>query len=83
VGALRGLQARIVFDQIRTFHPFLTSFLAAHVEKWPWRPKIRHGFDACDMVCKLAISADRKRDEQLLSETTSGSKALAQRAPES
>jgi hypothetical protein len=24
---------------------FSTSVLAAHVEKWPWRPKIRHGLD--------------------------------------
>jgi hypothetical protein len=73
----------------------LTSFLAAHVEKWPWRPKVRHGIDMAgekfDMpsgprtlvaAWKLASSADRKRDEQLLSETLSGSKALAQRAPE-
>jgi hypothetical protein len=27
-------------------HPsFFQSFLAAHVEKWPWKPKVRHGFD--------------------------------------
>jgi hypothetical protein len=33
------------------------------------------------VACKLATSADRKRDEQLMSETLSRSKVLAQRAP--
>jgi hypothetical protein len=35
----------IFFTELRHFHTFSTSFLAAHVKKWPWRPKIRHGFD--------------------------------------
>jgi hypothetical protein len=61
-----------------------------HFSSWfghGWR-KVRHAFwpqnPLCTYVaaCKLAASADRKRDEQLLSETPGGSKALAQRAPE-
>jgi hypothetical protein len=27
------------------FHTFSTSFSAAHVEKWPWPPKVRRDFD--------------------------------------
>jgi hypothetical protein len=27
------------------FKLFSILVLAAHVEKWPWRPKVRHGFD--------------------------------------
>jgi hypothetical protein len=41
-----GGRSQVFFStKFDIFILFLTSFSAAHVEKWPWRPKIRHGFD--------------------------------------
>jgi hypothetical protein len=43
---LGKLTRRVFFRRkFDTFIIFTTSLLAASVKKWPWRPKIRHGFD--------------------------------------
>jgi hypothetical protein len=42
---LGKLTRRVFFRREFDTIIFPTSLLAAHVKKWPWQPKIRHGFD--------------------------------------